>query len=321
MPKICYEKKRFSQEREILIREAVDIISYYETLGYTLTLRQLYYQFVARDLLPASWADPKTGSTNNEKSYMKLGNVIGDARLAGLIDWTAIEDRTRNLDGNTHWISPASIVAACSHQFMLDKWVGQEYRVEVWVEKDALEGLVGKAARSCDVDFFSCRGYASMTSIWDAGQRLKRYARDGQRPVILHLGDHDPSGIDMSRDIEDRVTMFMDEYSGDLIFKRIALTWAQIQTHNPPPNPAKHTDSRYKSYSDAHGDECWELDALDPSVIDSLITNEVLAFRDESLFQEQEEREQEHRDDLTAVSSKWDTIVKHARKGGKNGKS
>lgn len=305
MPRIKYKDVRFSADRQAIVDHAVRLVRTYAAQGYSLTLRQLYYQFVARDLLPQTWADPQTGSTNNERSYKKLGDVIGDARLAGLIDWTAIEDRTREIDGNNHWDSPSAIVRGCSQQFMLDKWEGQEYRVEVWVEKDALEGVVGKAAKALDVQFFSCRGYASMTSLWEAGQRLKGYAEAGQTPVIIHLGDHDPSGIDMSRDIQDRVSLFMDDYGGDLEFVRLALNRDQVDEYEPPPNPAKVTDSRYADYSSKHGEECWELDALEPSVIDGLIQAAVLQYRDEEKFDELAGAEAEHRRDLGLVAEHW----------------
>ena len=314
MPKIRYKVVRFSEERQSIVDQAIDLVATYSQQGYQLTLRQLYYQFIARDLLPESWADKETGSTNNERSYKKLGDVIGDARLAGLIDWTAIEDRTRNVDGNTHWESPADIVRACANQFQLDKWVGQKHRVEVWVEKDALEGVVGKAAKAMDVQFFSCRGYASMTSLWDAGQRLKAYAAGGQIPVIIHLGDHDPSGIDMSRDIEDRVSLFMDQHCDKLKFERLALNRSQVDEYEPPPNPAKVTDSRYKDYASKFGDECWELDALEPSVLDNLIQERILTYRQDTKFDRIKKEEKAHRGNLTLAADHWNNGLMTALK-------
>lgn len=305
MPKIRYKEIRLNPERAALVQQAIELVDNYAAQGYQLTLRQLYYQFVSRDLLPQSWADATTGSTNNERSYKKLGDVIGDARMAGLIDWTAIEDRTRNVDGNSHWENPAEIVATCARQFQLDKWSDQPKRVEVWVEKDALEGVVGKAARDLDVQFFSCRGYASMTSLWDAGQRLKRYSLNGQTPVILHLGDHDPSGIDMSRDIQERVAQFMDNEGDNLEFERLALNQDQIDQYNPPPNPAKVSDTRFASYQSLHGDECWELDALEPSVIENLIRTAVLRHRNGRRFNARAQEEETHKQNLQVAADHW----------------
>lgn len=305
----------FSDERLKIVRQAVELINTYREAGYTLTLRQLYYQFVARDLFPADWADKTTGSTNNERSYKKLGDIIADGRLAGLIDWAAIEDRTRNIDGNAHWESPASILAACASQFAVDRWKDQPYRIEVWVEKDALEGVVAGAARALDVQYFSCRGYASMTSLFDAGQRLANYAADGQTPLILHLGDHDPSGIDMSRDIVDRVRMFMGDWGEQLEFKRIALNEDQIDEFKPPPNPAKATDSRYQEYREKHGEESWELDSLDPKILDSLIRQIIGEYVDHENMEKRMQESADGRRALAMAAERWENVEKFLKKG------
>lgn len=315
MPKRKYLDLAFSPDRRAIVDAAVGLVDDYQARGYSLTLRQIYYAFVSRDLFPAAWADPATGSTNNERSYKKLGGVIGDARMAGLIDWLAIEDRTREVDGNAHWDSPAAMVNACADQFALDKWNTQDHRVEVWVEKDALEGVLGKVANDLDVPFFSCRGYGSDTSFWNAGQRFKGYAEAGQTPVLIHLGDHDPSGIDMSRDIAARVGLFMDGLGGDLVFERVALNLGQVRRFDPPPNPAKVTDSRFRGYVEAHGTECWELDALDPEVIEDVVRSAVLPYRDEDRFADRLAAEADFRRTLRRAADHWHTKVAVALAG------
>lgn len=309
MPKRKYADIKFSDQKLSIVSQAVGIVNEYRAQGYDLTLRQVYYQFVARDLLPADWADEETGSTNNQRSYKKLGDIISDARMAGLMDWEAIVDRTREMGGNTHWRDPATIIKAVSEQYMIDKWEGQRYRPEVWVEKDALEGVVATVCRRLDVAYFSCRGYTSMTSIWENAQRIKQTARDGVIPVILHLGDHDPSGIDMSRDIADRVTLFMDGAGKSLIFKRLALNMKQVEEYGPPENPAKSTDSRYKGYVEKFGDHSWELDALDPNTISQLISKAVAKYRDDAIWKDRARREADERELLKATSDRWDEVV------------
>jgi len=310
MPKIQYQEISMTPKKKIIVDQAEAIINEYIRQGYALTLRQLYYQFVARDLLPASWADKQTGSTNNQKSYMKLGKIINDARLGGYIDWFALEDRTRELLKNPHWDSPIDIVNACAEQFQIDKWESQPYRIEVWVEKDALEGVVGKAARQLDISYFSCRGYTSQTAMWQAGMRFKEYSRSGQQILLLHFGDHDPSGIDMSRDIEERLCLFMGEEQDSLTFKRVALNQDQIDQYNPPPNPAKVTDSRFQKYLEQYGEESWELDALDPRVIHDLIIKNVNEYRLDDLFNQAKQDEGVHKDLLRFVANNWrDKII------------
>lgn len=285
--KICYVEKRFGAKTSAMIANANAIIEEYEAQGFELTLRQLYYQFVARDLIP-----------NTMRDYKNLGAVINDARLAGLISWNAIVDRTRNLMKNSHWNGPHEIVEACAKQFQIDKWAEQTHRVEVWIEKDALIGVIERAARALDVAFFSCRGYTSQSELWAAGQRLSKYLDGGQTPVVIHLGDHDPSGKDMTRDIEDRLRMFM----GGCEVNRIALNMDQIRKYNPPPNPAKITDSRARGYIKQFGKQSWELDALDPKVIHSLIEKTVLSYRDDKAWQKAVKVEKGHRARLSEVA-------------------
>ena len=130
--------------------------------------------------------------------------------------------------------------------------------------------------------------------MWGAAQRFIKHARAGQGTHIIHLGDHDPSGIDMSRDIEDRIKMFMahHEYGGSRYFDftRIALNRDQIDLYNPPPNPAKSTDSRFQGYMNEHGDESWELDALEPQVLADLVRAKVDEIRDDDLYSDRQKK-------------------------------
>lgn len=240
MSKIQYIEKNFSERSLVLIDMANQIIELYQAQGLRLTLRQLYYQFVARDLIP-----------NNQKEYGKIGTAINNGRLAGLIDWSAIEDRSRNIRNNTHWRDPGHIIKAAHNSFMLDHWEGQEYRVEVWIEKEALIGVIADICEELDVPYFACKGYVSQSEMWNTSQRLIGYQGKGAQPVIVHLGDHDPSGIDMTRDIFDRCDLFM-EYAGPKV-ERIALNMNQVEQYSPPPNPAKLTDTRCHSYIAEYG--------------------------------------------------------------------
>lgn len=263
MPLIAYEDKKISSKNMAVIHQAIEIINELVAQGHTLTLRQLYYQFVARGYIP-----------NNMKSYKRLGSIISDGRRAGLIDWNHIEDRTRNMRGPANWDSPAQFVREGVSEYDVDWWADQKCRVEVWIEKDALLGLASAACRPWKCNFFSCRGYVSDSEIWGAAQRHSRYSRQGQNTVVLHLGDHDPSGIDMTRDIEERLHLFADR-ADSIEVRRVALTMAQVEEVQPPPNPAKTTDSRFKGYQRKFGDESWELDALNPTYVDKLVAKHI----------------------------------------------
>lgn len=260
------------------IHQANGIIEEYQAEGYTLTLRQLYYQFVARGLLG-----------NTQQNYKRLGSIINNGRLCGLIDWAAIEDRTRNLKSAWHFGSPKDAIEQMRRQYLIDMWENQSTFCEVWIEKEALIGVIERTCKELDIPYFACRGYVSQSELYAAGKRAdNRYNERGQDTVIIHLGDHDPSGIDMTRDNDDRMYMFGGLSTPSVI--RIALNMEQVNHFKPPPNPAKLTDSRAKEYIARYGDKSWELDALDPKVIDKLIRVTVDQYRDIDLWTEKEEQ-------------------------------
>lgn len=294
MPYICYVEKTFRKESAELINIADQICRDYADEGLDITLRQLYYQFVARDILP-----------NSNKSYTKLKTLVSNARLAGLLNWSHLVDRTRSLKENSHWDCPADIIESAAASFQLDKWAGQQYRVEVWVEKEALVGVIEKICEKLDVPFFACRGYVSQSEMWRAAERIRhRYC--GDDVVILHLGDHDPSGIDMTRDIKERLELF--EAASSLTVDRIALNREQIEEFNPPPNPAKFSDPRAEDYVKIFGEKSWELDAIEPKRLMSLIEHHVDQWRDKSLFDDVAELERENIESLQNAADRWDDV-------------
>ena len=284
---ISYTPRTFKAQALDTIDKATAIIEEYSAAGYDLTLRQLYYQFVARAFIE-----------NTERSYKNLGTLINDARMAGLIDWDSIVDRTRNLARNNHWDSPASIIRTAADSYRIDKWEHQQYRIEVWIEKEALAGVLESVCPGLDVNYFSCRGYVSQSEQWRAAMRLLSYHEGGQTPVIVHLGDHDPSGIDMTRDIQDRMNVF----GSPVIVERVALNMEQIEELSPPPNPAKLTDSRASGYVQNFGYSSWELDALEPQYISDLITRTVGSMRDDPLWDDAVERENTERKTLRDIA-------------------
>lgn len=261
-----------------------------------LTLRQLYYQLVSRAIIP-----------NEEKSYKNLGGLVSDARLAGLVDWDAIEDRVRVPRHPPEFDSLADLVEAAVNSYRLPRWDGQENYVELWVEKDALAGVLAPIAREYHVTLMVNRGYSSQSAMYESAKRFRahRYGKSGSaKPgqlrdtrddalvrslVLLYLGDHDPSGEDMVRDVEDRLAMFGVRVD----VRKLALTMDQVREYNPPPNPAKITDSRARAYIEKYGDESWEVDALPPEVLTQIIEDELDTLVDRELMDQIMAREEE----------------------------
>lgn len=294
MTLICYQDLPIRQDRLDLIETANRIIAEYQAAGYTLTLRQLYYQFVARDIIP-----------NTERSYKNLGNLISDGRMAGLISWDAIEDRGR---GIRPWVieeDEQEVLNGIEHHFALDYWERQNAYVEVWVEKDALAAVIERPCGKWRVPYMPCKGYLSASEAWRSGQRFERMADQGRRCVLIHLGDHDPSGIDMTRDNQDRVELFS---GSEVEVRRIALNMNQVEEHRPPPNPTKVTDSRASGYIARFGHTSWELDALEPAYLDRIISAEIESLIDPELWRETREEERQRREILSAIHDRFEDV-------------
>lgn len=236
-----------------LVDAARDVIDEAEDQGYKLTLRAVYYGLVSVNAI-----------ANNERSYKRLSEVLNRARWAGLLDMTAIDDLQRVVVERPAWDDAADFAAAVVPQYRTDWWADGSTRVEVWAEKAAVASIVGPEAHRFGVPFMACRGYASLTALAEAGDRWDFGGPD--RTVILYVGDLDPSGADMDRDIGER----LEELAVTSVeVRRLALTRTQVDDHSLPPNPTKLTDSRAANWT--HGRDSWELDALPAPVLAGLV--------------------------------------------------
>lgn len=289
-----YMNVKFHSSSLALIGKANEIVQEYLNQGYVLTIRQLYYQLVARDVIP-----------NNLNSYKRVTSIMNDARLAGLSDWDAIEDRTREFVIRNHWTSPGEVLRASAEQYHEDLWADQPTRVFVIVEKEALVGVLERVCYQYDIPLLAARGYPSVTVLRDfAISNMARARRAGQRIHVLHLGDHDPSGIDMTRDLTERISMFHNHAPWSL--ERIALNMDQIDELDPPENPAKTTDARFEAYMNEFGSSSWELDALPPDYINNLVKENVDPLIDWEKWDETKERIKSAKDRLIEIADNFE---------------
>jgi hypothetical protein len=272
-----------------MIDDANAIIAEYQAAGFKLTLRQLYYQFVARDLF-----------ANTSKNYSLLSRTMVYARDAGESNWDAMEDRTRSVNSHPAWANPTDFIRREVEFYAEDLWAGQSFRPEVWVEKDALIGVVAAECDRWRVPYFSTRGMVGQLPARDAGLRFADQLGLDLTPVVLHLADHDPTGIAMTKDVERRLRL----YAGEPIeVRRIALNMSQVELYRPPPNFAKETDANIGKYRREFGtNECWELDALAPAVIARLIREEIEDMIDEKLWEAAASKEQRNRKTLSKMA-------------------
>lgn len=307
MAKQAFIEKRFTASVSHMIDQANVILREYAAKGLTMTLRQLHYQFVARAVPDLQ----KVPYQNTKQSYKRLGDAMSNARLAGLTDWGHMEDRLRELERSARWDSPDEIIRAVANQYQEDLWRGQKTRPEVWIEKDALAGVIDGICSELRIDYFACRGYVSQSAQYKAAQRFNTYRRNGQEPVIYHFGDHDPSGLDMTRENEAKFALLTGR---PVKVVRLALNYDQVEEYNPPPNFAKLTDSRAGGYVEQFGEESWELDALDPDVLVQLIRDAVEPHIDPRKWAAAEAEEAKRQDEIRDVSNQdWEAVVEFAR--------
>lgn len=255
---------RFATKKREVLTQAITVVEEYQRNSIKLTLRQLYYQLVARGLI-----------VNSQREYNKLCQLITDARYAGLVDWDAIEDRIRTPQLPQEWGGLAELLASAKQSYRLPRWDGQAHYVELITEKDALSSVLAPIAYKWGITFSVNRGYCSASAMYDLANRIIEH--DGKSPVVLYLGDHDASGLDMVRDIQERLFEFIGE---DVVVRPIALTAEQIVEYNPPPNPAKMADPRAKAYIEQHGGSSWEVDALPPDVLNRLVEDAIRSLVD-----------------------------------------
>jgi hypothetical protein len=276
-----FRQDKISSQKAEMISLINSILEDYAAQGYRLTLRQLYYQLVARDFIP-----------NTVKEYAKLSDVCVTGRMNGLIDWDYIEDRIRRpfLQYSSDSIQDA--LEDTIHQYKLNRQEGQPYNIEVWTEKDAVSNILKRGTNFYHIKLMVNRGYSSCSAMFEASKRIT-----GDN-IILYVGDHDPSGLDMLRDIEDRLKEFeVDEF--EVI--PVALTMEQIKKYNPPPNPAKITDPRAKRYILEHGEHSWELDALKPDVLYKILDDAILKYLDLTKFKKMLDQEKRDKKKLSQI--------------------
>ncbi len=281
-------EKRFQGASLVLLDHVNRIIEEYQAQGYRLSLRQVYYQLVSQIIIP-----------NEKTAYQNLGKLVSDGRLAGLLDWDAIEDRGRRGKYPQFWESPEAIISAAAETYRLDKWADQKNYVVVMIEKSALEGVVAPICAKLEVPFHANKGYSSSSALYNVGKEMQEKAvAHGKKLHVIYAGDHDPSGIQMSEDLADRLSTFSQN---PVNVMRIALNMPQIERHNLPPNPVKDSDSRSPAYEARFGSECWEVDALNPGILATMFERAILSLRDPDIWAKSLDREHEHKEKIQSL--------------------
>ena len=224
----------WNADKAQVVRQITEIVDYYNSRNYKLTLRQLHYQFVSRNWI-----------VNHDTAYKKLGKILDDCRYGGIVDWDCIEDRGRVPYLPYHVDSIEEAIEDTIATYRRNRQEGQDVHVEVWTEKDALSGIMKRSTSKYGVRLVVNKGYTSSSAIYAAYERFSEILNSGRSICILYFGDHDPSGLDMVRDIRERLEfMFVNGEqlnTGEHSFqvKAIGLTKKQIKEHKCPAEPDK----------------------------------------------------------------------------------
>lgn len=294
--KQAYEEVTLKPDTLKLVMKMDAILTQYMADGYVLSVRQVFYQLVSRAIV-----------ANTQKEYKRVADILSKGRLQGLLDWDAIEDRNREFILRQRWDSGQHILDNTAGGYHEDMWTSQEQRVIVMVEKAALEGVLRPVCQRWDVPLLAARGYPSSTIVRElALEHMQPFIDEGQFITILHFGDHDPSGIDMTRDITERCEQFLEGSSHWLTVNRCALNMDQVEAMKPPPNPAKMTDSRVGGYIKRFGRQSWELDAIEPNALAKLATSRIEPFIDKEAWDTRHDEVEHVRAKLYKVAEDFD---------------
>lgn len=251
-----------------------------------ITLRQLYYRLVAM------------GMTNNINHYKKVVSAMTQARWSGIVDMCSFVDRERSMFGQTEADEKdveseiertKRIIKHCMESYSLERWSNQPKFVEVWIEKKALQGVFETPCNRMDVGLAPCKGYPSLTFLYEASLRFERAQRAGKDVIILYFGDYDPSGEDIPRSIEENLR----KLGARVTVQRVALMPELIKELGLPGVPPKSTDSRTATWA---GDEAVELDAVEPKMLQDMCKKAILEHFDTDLHQELIAKEDEERE-------------------------
>lgn len=289
--KIEFRKTNIRPASRERLEEINAIVEEYAAAGHRMTLRQLYYQLVSRAVIP-----------NKQAEYSKLSNLLKEGRMAGIVDWDVLEDRLR-VPERPYWVTGiADALDDTLRQYRLDRQIGQPRKLLVIVEKDALSGVLKPITHKYMIPLLVNRGYGSCTVMKDL---YDMFSRDGRDAKIIYIGDHDPSGLDMVRDVYERVHEFGSQGAINMDIEHIALTWDQIQAYSPPPNPAKVTDPRAKDYIAKFGRTSWEVDALRPQVLSGILTQAIENHMDIKQYKEMLKLERDQKEELRILIDKY----------------
>lgn len=253
-----------------------------------ITGRGIGYKLFARGLIPSM--------VKNE--MQRVYRLLKEAREEGSIPWEWIVDENRTLERVGAWDDPEEYARATVRDYRRDFWNQQPVRCEVWSEKGTVRGVLGPILDEYAVGFRVLHGFSGATTVYDVAQN-----DDGRELVALYVGDYDPSGLFMS---EEDLPNRLSNYGGDHVtLKRIALTRPQTLGLLSFPATDKRKDPRFRWFRSRYGDQCWELDAMDPNDLRDCVEREIGALIEWSAWERCKQINEAERESLATTLKTW----------------
>jgi hypothetical protein len=249
--------RRSRAEIEALDAALVEIVDEFGPV----TVRQVFYQAVNRGLVPKSEA----------KGYRVVQRRLVALRESWEIAHGSIVDGTRYVHGYRRYHELDEFTTYAAGLYRKDYWATSEVNVEVWLEKDALKGvLVPTVVSECGLGLHVTRGFASITYLQEAADDIER----DERPTYVYvLTDFDPSGVSIAQKVEEELTARAP--LSDITVKRLAVDREQIERWNLPTRPTKATDTRAAKFRRLHGTDSVKLDAIPPDELRKLVKDAI----------------------------------------------
>lgn len=246
-------ERRTRSEVDFIKQGLIAVLNEY----HPMTVRQVFYQMTSRGYIPKT-----------EQSYRgTICRLLSELRLSRVIPFGYISDNTRWMRKPKTFDSMEDMLNLNKETYRRALWSSQPVYLEIWIEKDALAGVVYDVTEQWDVPLMVTRGYASLSYLYEAAQV---YETAGKPVYIYYLGDYDPSGVDINRSVESRMREFAP--NADIHFERIAITPDQIKLFNLPTRPTKPSDTRSRKFE---SDTSVELDAMEPQLLRELVEHHI----------------------------------------------
>lgn len=267
------------------------------------TLRQAYYRLVSTGHLPKT-----------EAAYRKLKGLLRDLREEGTLPWAWLADHTRFVLRSRTFDGIEGLLADSAALYRADLMRRQSVAIQVWAESDSIGSVIAEVADGYSVPVFVGRGYGARGYLWSAAQDIVAALDANKTMLILHVGDHDPSGEDIARDVQETLRRYtvagltgrpvreverqlgpeeLADLTTDVVFERLALTSEQINAYDLPVRPVKATDSRSAGYT---GVGAVEVEALPRQALLDLVEDAIVSELDLAALEVAEEAERSERD-------------------------